>query len=67
VFFAIFHQAFVLASWRGELHNELSTRWLADPAFPAYRTLCSILLVARLLLLSALAVTNRGSLGLDVG
>jgi len=62
---AIAHQVFVWICWRLELHAGALTRRLGANAFASYAVVFAILICARPLLVSALAVSNAGTLPLD--
>ncbi len=59
---AVVHQGFVWFCWRTELHANLLTRHLGDTAFRAYTLVFTILILARVVLITALAISNAGSL-----
>jgi len=63
---AIVHQLFVWIAWRLELHGKVLTRWFGDAerAFRIYSILFAVLFGARFVLISLLAVANRGTLEL---
>lgn len=63
----IAHQLYVWFCWRAELHHKLITRSLGANGFVIYQTGFLILLLSRLLTILALALSNRGSAGLDPG
>ena len=57
---------FVWLSWRLELHGKALTRWFSttERAFNTYAGLFAVLFGARFVLVTLLAVANRGSLAL---
>ncbi len=59
---AIVHQGFVWFCWRTEMHASLLTRHLGDAAFQAYMLVFTVLILARPVLITALAISNAGSL-----
>lgn len=63
---AIVHQLFVWIAWRLELHGKVLTRWFGDTerAFRIYSVVFAVLFGARFVLISLLAVANRGTLEL---
>ncbi|MCR9136538.1 MAG: phosphatidylethanolamine N-methyltransferase family protein [Alphaproteobacteria bacterium] len=63
---AIVHQIFVWIAWRLELHGKLLTRWFGDTerAFRFYAVLFAVLFAARFVIVTVLAVANRGTLDL---
>lgn len=64
---AIVHQLFVWIAWRLELHGKILTRWFGDTerAFRIYSVLFAVLFGARFVLITLLAVANRGTLELE--
>lgn len=62
---AIGHQVFVWACWRAELHAQGLTRSLGRSAFNVYATTFSILILARPVLITGLAISNAGTLPLN--
>ena len=61
----IVHQIYVWFVWRVELHFSLITRWLGKKGFTIYTVGFTILFASRLLLIIALAISNRNSLSLN--
>lgn len=61
---AIIHQVFVWVSWRLELHGGKLTQWFGDTekAFRIYAILFAILFGARFVIVTLLAIANRGTL-----
>jgi protein-S-isoprenylcysteine O-methyltransferase Ste14 len=59
---AVVHQVFVWFCWRTELHGGLLTRHLGRRAFPVYAILFAVLILARPVLVTAVAYANRGTL-----
>jgi hypothetical protein len=59
---AVSHQVFVWLCWRTELHGRLLTRLLGKHAFNIYAVLFSVLGIARVLAVFALAIANRDTL-----
>jgi len=59
---AVVHQVYVWLCWRLELHGGVLTRQLGRAAFPAYAAGFTILIVARPILITGLAWSNRGTL-----
>jgi hypothetical protein len=59
---AIAHQAYVWFCWRTQLHGSLLTRILGARGFPLYALGFSILGIARVVLVVALAISNQGTL-----
>lgn len=61
---AIVHQVFVWIAWRLELHGKVLTRWFGDTerAFRIYAVLFAVLFGARFVLITLLAIANRGTL-----
>jgi voltage-gated potassium channel Kch len=62
----VIHQAMVWFFWRAELHHGLITRWFGDSAFAIYRTLFTILFVARPVTLILLGISNYGTLPISI-
>ncbi len=60
----IVHQLFVWVSWRLELHGGRLTRWFGgtERAFAFYAPIFAILFGARFVLVTLLAIANRGTL-----
>lgn len=62
----IVHQGYVWFVWRAELHHRLISRWLgAGQGFALYAIGFMILLPGRVVTLVLLALSNRGTLGID--
>lgn len=61
------HQLFVVAVWRLELHGKRLTRWFGgtERAFGIYAVIFAVLFAGRFVLITLLAIANRGSLGLE--
>jgi hypothetical protein len=58
----IAHQIFVWFCWRLELHRGAMTRWLGGLAFPVYGAIFTVFLVGRLVVITALAISSRGTI-----
>jgi hypothetical protein len=58
---AIVHQIFVWFCWRTELYGKLLTRLFGKAAFPGYAFIFAVLILARPVLITALAVSNAGT------
>ena len=58
---AVFHQVYVWLCWRLELHGQYLTAILDEKAFPVYAFLFSVLILARPVLITLLAVSNSGT------
>jgi hypothetical protein len=63
----IVHQVYVWFCWRAELHAGLLGRWFGRAAFPLYAVIFSGLILARPVLITCLAVSNRGTAPGDPG
>ncbi len=61
----ILHQVYVWLTWRVELHYAWITRVLGPNGFRYYAFVFLVLLLSRLIVITALAVANRGTLALD--
>ncbi len=63
----IAHQLFVWLAWRLELHGRRLTGWMGgtERAFRIYATIFAVLFAARFVIITLLAVANRGSLAMD--
>jgi protein-S-isoprenylcysteine O-methyltransferase Ste14 len=59
---AVAHQLFVWFCWRTQMHAGLLTRMLGRHAFIVYAAVFTVLLLARPVLITALAVANTGTL-----
>ena len=59
---AVAHQVYVWFCWRTQLHGSLLTRILGARGFPFYAVGFSILGIARVVLVFALAISNRDTL-----
>ena len=59
---AVIHQFFVWLCWRTELHGKILTRLLGDRAFPVYAVIFTILIIARPILITAVAFSNAGAM-----
>jgi hypothetical protein len=59
------HQVFVWLCWRTQLHMDLLTRSLGKLAFRIYAVVFSIFLLARPILMTILAFSNRGTVNTD--
>jgi hypothetical protein len=62
---AIVHQVFVWACWRVELYSQGLTRLLGQSAFTLYATTFSVLILARPVVITGLAISNSGTLPLN--
>jgi hypothetical protein len=62
---AIGHQVFVWACWRVELYSQGLTRLLGRSAFTLYATIFSVLILARPVVITGLAISNAGTLPLN--
>ena len=62
---AIGHQVFVWACWRTELYSQGLTRLLGQSAFTVYAIIFSVLILARPVLTTGLAISNAGTLPLN--
>ena len=62
---AVVHQVYVWFCWRTQLHGSLLTRTLGASGFPLYAVGFSILGIARVVLVFALAVSNQDTLEAD--
>ena len=62
---ATIHQWFVWLCWRTELYWQTLTRLLGSSAFTSYAVVFALLIVARPLLVTALAIANSGTLAID--
>lgn len=62
---AVIHQVFVWICWRLELEGRRLTRLLGRAAFPAYAAVFTLLIVARPILITCLAISNAGTLPLN--
>jgi hypothetical protein len=58
---AVIHQIYVWLCWRLELHGQCLTAALGENAFPLYAFLFSVLILARPVLMTLLAVSNSGT------
>lgn len=63
---AVVHQVYVWLCWRNQLHGSLLTRILGERAFPAYALGFSVLGISRVLVILALAISNRDTLTGDL-
>ncbi|MCP4317579.1 MAG: hypothetical protein GY789_16580 [Hyphomicrobiales bacterium] len=63
----IVHQLIVLIAWRLELHGGKLTQWFGDTerAFQTYAVIFAILFAARFVLVTLLAIANRGTLNIE--
>ena len=61
---AVLHQIFVWFCWRAELHLSLCTRWMGRHALPVYAAPFMVMLVARPVLITLLAIANRDTVAL---
>ena len=61
----ITHQVFVWITWRAELHYSTITRTFGERGFIYYSVVFMILLVARPISITFLAISNQGSLQID--
>lgn len=59
---AVIHQLYVWFSWRTELHARLLTRTLGRVAFAWYAAGFAVLILARPVLVTAVAISNAGTL-----
>jgi protein-S-isoprenylcysteine O-methyltransferase Ste14 len=57
----IVHQVFVWFCWRTELHARLLTRLLGAAAFNTYVVIFAVMILARPLLITALAISNEST------
>jgi hypothetical protein len=62
---AVVHQLFVWICWRTELYAKGMTRLFGAAAFVLYASIFTILILARPVLVTALAVSNAGTVPLD--
>lgn len=62
---AVVHQVYVWFCWRTQLHGSLLTRTLGALGFPLYAVGFSVLGIARVALIFALAASNRDTLPAD--
>ncbi len=62
---AVAHQVYVWLCWRAELHAGLITRLLGPNGFRAYAAGFALLGASRVAAVFALAIVERGTLGLD--
>ncbi len=58
---AIVHQVYVWFCWRTELHARLLTRLLGTAAFNTYAVIFAVMILARPLLITALAISNEST------
>ncbi len=63
----VIHQLFVVIAWRLELHGKRLTGWFGgtERAFGFFAAVFAVLFGARFVLITLLAIANRGSLGLE--
>jgi hypothetical protein len=62
----VVHQLLVWFFWRAEFHQGLISRWFGKSAFAIYRTLFTILFVARPVTLILLGISNYGTLPISI-
>ena len=62
---AVVHQLFVWICWRVEMHAQGLTRAFGAAAFVLYAAIFTILIAARPVLVSVLAIANAGTAPLD--
>jgi hypothetical protein len=60
----IAHQVFVWFCWRVEMHASLLTRWFGSGAFTVYAVFFAVLIIARPITMTLLAIANRDTLPL---
>lgn len=65
VFVAVVHQVYVWFCWRTQLYGALLTRTLGSLGFPLYAAGFAIIGIARVVLVFALAISNRDTLSAD--
>jgi hypothetical protein len=63
----VIHQLFVVIAWRLELHGKRLTAWFGgtERAFGIFAAIFAVLFGARFVLITLLAIANRGSLNLE--
>lgn len=61
----IAHQVFVWITWRAELHYSTITRTFGDRGFIFYSVVFMVLLIARPISITFVAISNQGSLQTD--
>lgn len=63
----IVHQLIVLVAWRLELHGKKLTQWLGgtERAFRLYALVFAVFFAARFVLVTLLAIANRGTLNIE--
>lgn len=61
----ILHQVYVWFAWRTEEYRQWFSRGFGSWAFPVYGAVFMMLLVSRLLSVLALAIANRGTIGIS--
>jgi len=59
------HQVFVWFCWRTELHTRLLTRLLGAAAFNTYAVIFAVMILARPILITALAISNESTFPSD--
>jgi protein-S-isoprenylcysteine O-methyltransferase Ste14 len=62
---AVVHQVFVWICWRTELYSQLLTRVLGKAAFASYAVVFAVLILARPVFVTALAISNADTLPVD--
>jgi len=60
----VFHQVYVVISWRAELHYQIWSSWFGGRAFFVYGLGFMILFLARPVFIFGLALSNRGTVPL---
>ena len=60
--FTVVHQVYVWLAWRLELYGSRLSRSLGKAAFPIYAVIFAVLILSRPALITALAISNTGSL-----
>ena len=62
---SLIHQVFVLQCWRMELYSQSLTKYFGSAAFPVYATVFTVLILARPVLITSLAISNSGTLPIN--
>ena len=61
----VIHQVYIWFCWRSELYYGLLSRWFGKKAFTVYAVIFFILIIARPILITFLAISNRGTFALN--
>lgn len=61
----VFHQIVVALLWRAELYHHKMTDWFGDSAFPIYKVIFTILIIARPITLVLLGISNANTLDIN--